>query len=342
MKTIWKIIIGCIALGLILFVIGWILKPTGNIYMDRGGIHASNGEDVQEVNERNMQEFTEINIDVASADIEFIEADDFGLEIYNDTRSPLTWSNKNGRLEVRHKNNMNIGLLDLVITGGDRNRSYVKVYFPADVGFSRIDIGSASGNKNIVDFPELRVDEFMIDSISGNIDVSGIIAGKLNISSTSGRLSLSDVEAKEVAFDCISGNAKITNLKADSLKYDKTSGEGDIIDSNIGSLKLSSISGGISLKNVDSEGLYVDSGSGNFEYQGSIEGDIKIDIISGRVKLELSGSSDDYDKNIESISGTTNIDGQRFQGDINIRNDGKYKINIDSASGNVNISFDRP
>lgn len=148
-----------------------------------------------------------------------------------------------------------------------------------------------------------------------------------------------DFIAEEFEINAGAGNIDISALKTNKLKLN--AGAGNITGDNIVADKVN-IEGGvgdIKLRNIDFTDTDVDSGVGNLYLAGIIKGDNKFDCGVGNTDLDVTGTLDDYNLDVEKGLGSINIDGKKYS-DINWNNaTAENTLNVSGGVGNININF---
>lgn len=158
-----------------------------------------------------------------------------------------------------------------------------------------------------------------LDATSGKITVSDVNAN-CNIDVTSGLADVSGVTSKELSINSSSGANVISNCRIDKIALDSTSGARDFT-------------------NVKADTIKIDSTSGSTVGEAVTANDIKIHTTSGSTDLKLIGEASDYDYDVESLSGSINIDGMKCGHEFEVQNGSGKKISIDATSGSINIEF---
>ena len=83
MKNLWKVILAAVFIGIALMVLGFSLGTKTQVYIDRIGIHAVDRADVSNVSKKDIAPFHNLDIDIASSNLEIIPADYYGYEYFS-------------------------------------------------------------------------------------------------------------------------------------------------------------------------------------------------------------------------------------------------------------------
>lgn len=163
---------------------------------------------------------------------------------------------------------------------------------------------------------------------------------------TSGKITLSDLNLKDVKITNMSGGISTTGLTANEASFSCSSGNISIKKINCKITQLKSFSGGI---NVDGSAgdLSIDKTSGDLNATNLVATKIKLSSMSGYNKLtgELGNVT------INSTSGDTWLNCAKLDSDIQITSmsgkialklpeNSQFKLNAKSMSGDINCEFD--
>lgn len=165
---------------------------------------------------------------------------------------------------------------------------------PVNVGSTVLN--SVSGNVYMEEVTSKK--QIVINNVSGKIDLKSVksLDSHIEINSTSGEFQLKDVSSKdEIKMNNVSGAIKGDEIKCTSLE-------------------IGSVSGDIDIKKLD------------------IAKKANITTVSGKVKLHVIDEKDNYSFNIDTVSGSKNIE--------TLKDASKEKeIDIATTSGSINVSF---
>ena len=163
-----------------------------------------------------------------------------------------------------------------------------------------------------------QLDKLEIESVSANIDLSGVYGTKVDLSTVSGEIRCADIATQDVELSTTSGGIVCENTTADTLEVDNVSGS------------------------IRAEGEYkqvkADTVSGEIQLALAIAPDsIKANSVSGNIKLALpEGAS--FSANLDTVSGSLSC---AFPGtlgsDLVVVGDGKAEYRFSTVSGNLAI-----
>ena len=290
MKKFWITLLVLALVGTALATAGFFLGASTNFYFDRSGFHmVKPGEGEKQENMR-LEEFGEVKIDTASAHIEIIEGDSYGIYIENNGSVKCEYRVKNGVLHVEQPHMFGVFLFNWR-SGTD----IIKVYVPKGKTLQKADVDFASGK---LDINGVGCDDIDVDMASGKSNISNLRAGKVKITYTSGTATLENVTADNAKFEYMSGGLKMNGVTLKKLDIESTSGNADIEGAINGDIDIDMMSGSVKMA--------LDTPEKSFSK--------KIDKLSGSVKIngeqahtEKDGSAP-YELDIDITSGSVNID----------------------------------
>lgn len=206
--------------------------------------------------------------------------------------------------------------MDVIIVKGDEDK--VEVCFPEKmmpkITEENGELSIVQSNKKINYGISLDKQKYCKITVSSDRDIDMM----LNL--TSGDIDISDV-AVNGTIDVTSADVSLKGIQSKKLTVNSTSGKMSFNDSKINDLSASSTSG-----DVTSNMLAADK--------------ISIDSVSADVELGLEGTEDEYDYNIESLSGDIEMGDTSFGRSFSTLNGRDKSIQVETISGDVDIVFD--
>ena len=175
-------------------------------------------------------------------------------------------------------------LINFGFFGRDKNGGYAEVYLP-DTWQGNLQVQTVSGDiSSQIDFCLGTEADFEASSTSGEIFLTKVEAGKINVSSTSGDLRIEDAK----------GDVKLATTSGEITLFTETGDcgistiSGDIcVDSLTGDFRFSSTSGEISAAQVTGVGK-VSTVSGDISLQfKALQGELTLSSTSGEVSVGL-------------------------------------------------------
>lgn len=223
-----------------------------------------------------VQEYKNINrldIDISSCKLTIQTGDRFRVEALNVTKDFKIDVTKDGVLKIRDDKTSRF-----LLFGINNANAKINLYLPEDF---------------IAKYAK-------IDSGAGEIEIDGLHAKKLMITTGAGRFIANNIIADE--------SATIEN------------GAGEVV-----------------LENAVLEDANFDCGVGRVRVNGQLLGENTIDCGVGEVDLELVGKIDDYDINIDKGLGTARINGEKYRDGVYQNSYAEHSIEVDGGVGNISI-----
>jgi len=169
----------------------------------------------------------------------------------------------------------------------------------------------------------------------------GAFLDAVDIKYASGRVNVDALKCKAFNLKQLSGDTVISNFNADEATMNTSSGSIELRNSKAGSFNIKLLSGSLTASGLETKGLKAELTSGDTVLSGVLTGSTQINTISGNVKLEIQGQEQQYNRNIEILSGRVKVNGSRSSaGSVNYSADNILDINV--TSGNVDITFIPP
>lgn len=268
-----------------------------------------------------------------------------------DARGRIDIENLKGRIQVRawERNEVKIsgtlgdGVEKLVVEG-DSEHLVVKVQYPRNSGWG----GNKSGPTDLQLTVPVRA-ELEIDSVSADVDVSGVASSKLSIDSVSGSVLVAAAPG-EVDVESVSGDLRLTVNSAD-VQAQTVSG-GIILRGRMnGQIKTETVSGDIDVA-VNGERVSEFSSStvsGNAQVRTALaaKGEIGMESVSGDLLLVLPRNLSAQVSG-ESFSGDLKAPGAKIQkpehgpgSSFNTRyGTGEGEIRLETFSGNAELKLE--
>lgn len=212
------------------------------------------------------------------------------------------------RAEVKISGSLGDGVEKLEVEGDSRHL-VVKVKYPKNNGWG----GKKSGDTDLQLTVPLRA-ELDIDSVSADVDVTGVAAVKLSIESVSGDVSVAAAPS-EVSVESVSGDLRLT-VNSREVEAQTVSGNIVLRGRMNGKISTETVSGDINVA-VNGESvrdLSANTVSGNADLRTALapKGEIKLESVSGDLVLVLPRNVSAQARG-ESFSGDLKATGARIR-----------------------------
>lgn len=159
--------------------------------------------------------------------------------------------------------------------------------------WGRIQIGFNLGNMELTIYlPEQTYQNLSVETISGDVSIPDSFSfDSANVHNTSGAVRFSAGVAQELTIETISGNLDVTGVKPQTLTLQTTSGEVNIARGIVGgSCRIDSVSGGVNLIDCDANALEISTISGDVSASLRTGKDFSTQTVSGNVDVPSSTS----------------------------------------------------
>ena len=97
------------------------------------------------------------------------------------------------------------------------------------------------------------------------------------------------------------------------------------------------------MNQISTHTLEIDAGVGDVSYTGSVTGDVELEAGVGSVTLNLTGSQEDYNYNIECGVGTIQVGSEKYtmlSNDTYVNHNAPYTMDLSCGVGSVQVNFD--
>ena len=167
--------------------------------------------------------------------------------------------------------------------------------------------------------PSKKLQVMVPESLANNLE-------DFLLNNVSSEIEVSNITAKTVKIDSISGSIDMTDIYSDSIKLETTSGKILLTNSEATESSLESISGSVNINNVISKDqMSVDTTSGSISLEAVTSDNLSLETISGRVTA---------DGNFENIIGGSTSGAFKIEDGV-----APKSFNIHSISGSVTIAM---
>ena len=199
--------------------------------------------------------------------------------------------NLKGRIQVRAWDQPEVKIsgtlgdgVEKLIVEGDRGNLQIKVQYPKNSGWG----GNKTGPTDLIVTVPLRA-ELEIESVSADVDVSGVAPAKLSIESVSGNVELAGAP-REVDVETVSGDQRLTVNSAD-VRAESVSGDLVLRGRMNGEISTGTVSGNIDVavngERVSDLSANTVSGDADIRTALASKGEIRLESVSGDLTLVL-------------------------------------------------------
>lgn len=293
---------------------------------------------------RELEEFTDMDINVDFCDLIIEPSDHFGVSYCVDNRYRFSAEVVDGCLTVTQQTGPVFGMAssgNLIFFGTGNiidfrtKDQYVKVYIPENAKLGSVKLVNGNGDVTGSGFTAENLEvnaEFgdgALEKIScstagifmenGELDLSGFSGGKLTVQNSFGEAGLSGIDADSIEIAMGNGKLEARELLAETLNITQEFGDIVLEDSKItGTAVLSNGNGSSDIKKTDTD-------------------DLKITSEFGDVNIELTGSVLQYTLNLNTEFGEVKINGEDMGESYKSLEEKGKSLNVDSGNGDIVI-----
>ena len=205
------------------------------------------------------------------------------------------------RAEVKISGSLGEGVEKLVVEG-DRQKLLVKVQYPRGTGSG----SQKTGPTDLQLMVPVRA-VLQIDSVSADVDVSGVAPAKLSIDSVSGEVAIAGAAPRQIDVETVSGNVRMT-VNSNDVEVQSVSGNLVLRGRMGGEIKTETVSGDIDVR-VNGERVHelaASTVSGDADIRTALArtGEIQLESVSGNLLLVLPADV------------SAQVNGQSFSGEL--------------------------
>lgn len=224
-----KIAAALFAAGVILFFVGSLFGGKGVFINSKFQMVVPDDSDYYEYENRDLEAFTSVNIDVRNMPVTFFPSDNgsYGVELayYATDKDNMLIEVKDGMLKVKSKSEMRWLSFDLsFLNGTKRNKEYVIVYLPKQE-YETIDAFTSNG-AIIMEKADFAAKTLLLDTSNAPIMVSGIKADMVTTDTSNGTVNLSGVVSEKIRVE--TSNAPVTVSDCAASKFEISTSNGQV------------------------------------------------------------------------------------------------------------------
>lgn len=332
-KKTKAIAVALIAIGTIMAIIGLVCGGTFNVVGGLNGFKIYESKD--SVNEKSiLDEFTDINLDIGSGDIEIVKGDKYAIEVtYNKEMEDLSFNVADNKLTVKSKQDRFI----FFNVGAITSESEVKIYVPSNVELNTLIVNNKSGS---LSYNNINIKNSDINCDFGNVYIDGVSGEKINIKAKSGKVDIANIKTKELFASVDFGNFSGQNIETVNFEGDLKSGSLSLNKFTSNNAIINSDFGEVYGNNLLTNGLNIKAKSGKIDVSGELKGQNTLDSDFGDIKVKTSLPKSEYRFNVNMDFGSSVIDGNKTSGDYkSILEPASNEFDVKCKSGNLSIDF---
>ena len=296
MKHIWRAIVIILVVGFVLTIVGFSLGANYHgFYLNKNGFNFNNREQFT-TQQLDLENITDITIDVLSYDVRFVAANNYGYLIKGQQPDDIRCEFQDGKLVIIQSKELFQNNFFSFFNFGFQPSDYIEIYLPADAVLNTIDIKAVSGDLKV---DKLNSDKVYLQLMSGDVRLGEFNGKYFMVKATSGNVKIENGNVDTIDLTLLSGDLSVTQLTCQQFIADMTSGNINVRGAIKGDIRIKALSGDIRLQldgqqqdynrniTVLSGDVYInrDKGGGRVDFNGPYN--IDINATSGNVRIDF-------------------------------------------------------
>lgn len=315
-KRISVIASGLIVTGILLAVIGFFAGAKFSIILTDSGLKAVGKEDRQ-FEDWTLEEFKNIEVDIADAKIEVIPSNEYKLEIESLEGKNITHEIQKDTLIINDESSNHKITFAMNLVGYIQS-TIIRVYVPKDHHFDEVTIAN--------DFGDIKLD--------------GMNTKKLTIYSSDGDVAIKDIHSNVVLVENDFGDVTATKVNTNDFILESNDGDAELSQMEIAtSATLTNSFGETSLQDFTSKDTKIESSDGEISIEGELLGKTRIKSSFGDIDLGLTNKESELNYTIQNDFGNIEVNGNEFESNVTNTADTGNKIDIVSNDGDISITL---
>lgn len=313
MKTLSLFASGLIVFGLIIALVGFFSGAHYSITLD-GTSFKVNDQQKLKSESLPLEAFQNIDGQINDADISFISANEYKIEIKYPADQEWNYKVENGTLFIKHTESPQFSFNLGFVTA---NQATIKIYVPKDQ----------------------QMKQFKLINKYGDTSINGIASQSMDIVSNDGDLKLVNVNTEKLAIVNQYGDTTVQNVSAD--KISAKSNDGDMLFKNMNVLNafISNQYGDTALQQINSKGLKLTSNDGDVSVKGSLKGRTVIHSNYGDVLITPSNPQKELSYRLVSDYGDIIVDNKASESSVVSSENGDDSLKVNTQDGDIVLSF---
>ncbi len=337
------------AAGLVIGGIG--LLCGGRVYglsFGRNGVavnsnhNGSVSQEYQYIREnKDLEAFRSLEVDIDFADIEIRESDHFGIEYCIRENCDLIQKMQGDTMTITQKkpigtSEFNFFSVGSVTIKGLSENEHVKIYVPKGENFDTISIKNDSGD---ITLDDLIAEKLTIQDSFGNITAKKLNVKEAGIQVESGDITINEVEAEQFTVEDSFGMVNVRNaVVVERIVASVESGDIEFENMDANDIQLDTSFGNIEGGTLTADTLALEVESGDCEIKDLSGGTAEVNLQFGNVDMGLRETVDAYSVKVNSEFGAIEVNGEDMGTKYkNIAQDGKYNMKLSVESGDIRL-----
>jgi DUF4097 and DUF4098 domain-containing protein YvlB len=342
MKTRTKVIL---IIGLCLLLLGGMMATAGYALGGANAFFEWNGKGLElvsygtgdnssgvETEDFNLGKIKNISVDVDRAEVQFMPSDQLGVKIgYSGEANRITYQVSEDTLTISGS-----GHTGAVFSFGAFRSAQVIVYLPEDLLLETVSVYNGSGD---VQINGLSAEKLDVVCDLGDVDLEQVSATFLSVSNDAGDTSLTTTSVQLLSVEMSLGDLELEKITSEQVNcIDVDSGDITMTECDLGDiLEMNCDLGSIQGENITTSSFYAECDTGDIDLSGSITGKTDLNCDLGSVSLDVNGRKNDYSYQLETELGTVQVDNEK--GNAYQTGDTSNSIRVMVDTGDIELNF---
>lgn len=336
-KLMLKLSLGMIVLGIIIYCAGVLMGGKAS-NLNNNFISIGSDDTERIVQNKELNEFSNISIDVSLDYVELIKSNENKIELnYSENLNEVKYEIRDNDLIISQLKNNNHGIHFNINGFNNKNLNYMKLYVKDTSTLKNIDINTYDSDIKI---DSLNNDNINIQCNYGNVDIKNLTSNKVDVVMDDGNLKIDTLNTSallniknnygNVSISESNLNDFVATLKDGSLNISNSSAKNSDIKNNYGDIT--------STQFLSNE-ITIHSNDGNIDLEGTFLENTTLNNEYGNINVSSSENENSYNYFITNNYGNINIGNNKFEGSFNKDNNAINTFNVNCKDGNVKLNF---
>ncbi len=149
-----------------------------------------------------------------------------------------------------------------------------------------------------------------------------------------------DAKLSDINIENVNGKIYIPAINADRFHGETVNGGVTLEGTQGGNIHCESVNGAVSMTNCTArDGAHGETVNGSVTIAGELRGKIHAEAVNGSVSVATALPVSQYDIDVETVSGSVRVDGEKYKKSYHSRRGMENSIKAESVNGSVTVEF---
>lgn len=145
---------------------------------------------------------------------------------------------------------------------------------------------------------------------------------------------------KSFGIEGVNGAIVIRDIELDTLKCETVNGSVELEGVVADTIRGQSVNGGVSIASCRAKTRCKgETVNGGVTLGGELRGEISAEAVNGSLRLSSTLPLLEYDVDVETLSGSVRINGEKHRKQVRIRHDAANRIRVSTVNGSISLNF---